>query len=93
MRARVSFALMLALDFDIYLVDEGMPSSTDVEFNRKAGEVLKERLRTTTMIIVSHQPQTLEKFAKSAAVLRNGKLHMFDTLEEAKQLYDYQTQG
>ena len=47
----------------------------------------------TTMIIVSHQPKTLEKFAKSAAVLRNGKLHMFDTLEEAKQLYDYQTQG
>ena len=93
MRARFSFALMLALDFDIYLVDEGMPSSTDVDFNRKAGEVLKERLRTTTMIIVSHQPKTLEKFAKSAAVLRNGKLHMFDTLEEAKQLYDYQTQG
>ncbi|WP_370228974.1 ABC transporter ATP-binding protein [Cognatishimia sp.] len=93
MRARFSFALMLALDFDIYLVDEGMPSSTDVDFNRKAGEVLKERLRTTTMVIVSHQPKTLEKFAKSAAVLRNGKLHMFDTLEEAKQLYDYQTQG
>ena len=93
MRARFSFALMLALDFDIYLVDEGMPSSTDVDFNRKAGEVLKERLQTTTMIIVSHQAKTLEKFAKSAAVLRNGKLHMFDTLEEAKQLYDYQTQG
>ena len=37
MRARFSFALMLALDFDIYLIDEGMPSSTDVEFNRKGG--------------------------------------------------------
>jgi len=93
MRARFSFALMLALDFDMYLVDEGMPSSTDVEFNRKAGDVLRERLRTTTMIIVSHQPSTLEKFAKSAGVLVNGQLHMFDTLEEAKQLYDYQTQG
>ena len=34
MRARFSFSLMLALDFDIYLIDEGMPSSTDVEFNR-----------------------------------------------------------
>ena len=93
MRARFSFALMLALDFDIYLVDEGMPSSTDVDFNRKAGEVLKERLRTTTMIIVSHQAKTLEKFANRAAVLRNGKLHMFESLEEAKQLYDYQAQG
>ncbi|MDP5335229.1 MAG: ATP-binding cassette domain-containing protein [Paracoccaceae bacterium] len=93
MRARFSFALMLALDFDIYLIDEGMPSSTDAEFNRKAGDVLRERLRTTTVIIVSHQPQVLEKFARSAAVLMDGKLHMFDTLEEAKELYDYETQG
>ncbi|MFU8881029.1 MAG: ABC transporter ATP-binding protein [Rhodobacterales bacterium] len=93
MRARFSFALMLALDFDIYLIDEGMPSSTDAEFNRKAGEILRERLRTTTVIIVSHQPAVLEKFARSAAVLMDGKLHMFDTLEEAKELYDYETQG
>ena len=93
MRARFTFSLLLALDFDIYLIDEGMPGTTDVEFNRKAGEILKERLRTTTVIIVSHLPATLEKFARSAAVLRDGRLHMFDTLEEAKQLYDYETQG
>ena len=93
MRARFAFALLLALDFDIYLIDEGMPGSTDAEFNRKAGELLRERLRTTTVIIVSHQASTLEKFARQAAVLRDGKLHMFNTLEEAKQLYEYDTQG
>ena len=65
MRSRFTFSLMLALDFDIYLIDEGMPSTTDMEFNRKAGEILQERLRTTTIIIVSHQAQTLEKFARS----------------------------
>ena len=93
MRARFTFALMLALDFDMYLIDEGMPSSTDVEFNKKAGEILHERLRTTTIIIVSHQPGVLEKFARTAAVLLDGQLHMFDTLEEAKRLYDYETQS
>ncbi|MEM7731174.1 MAG: ATP-binding cassette domain-containing protein [Pseudomonadota bacterium] len=93
MRARFSFALMLALDFDMYLIDEGMPGSTDVEFNRKAGDILKERLSSTTIVIVSHQPETLEKFASSAGVLMGGKFYMFDTLEEAKQLYDYETQG
>lgn len=93
MRARFSFALLLALDFDMYLIDEGMPASTDVDFNRKAGDLLQERLRTTTIIIVSHQAKTLEAFAKSAAVLMNGHLHMFETLEEAKQLYDYEAQG
>lgn len=90
MRSRLSFALLLALDFDIYLIDEGMPATADVNFNRKAGSVLRERLERATIIVVSHQAETLEKFCRSAAVLRNGKLHMFDTLEEAKALYDYQ---
>lgn len=93
MKSRFSFALMLALDFDIYLIDEGMPSTTDVEFNRKAGTLLRDRLRSSTVIIVSHQAKTLEKFCRSAAVLHRGRLHMFDTLEEAKRLYDYETKS
>ena len=93
MRARFTFSLLLALDFDIYLIDEGMPNTTDAEFNRKAGEILRERLENTTVIIVSHQAATLERFAKSAAVLKDGQIHMFETLEAAKQLYDYETQG
>ncbi|MCK0137827.1 ATP-binding cassette domain-containing protein [Aliiroseovarius sp. F47248L] len=93
MKGRFSFALLLALDFDIYLIDEGMPQSTDAQFNRKAGDVLRERLVNSTVIIVSHQAETLEKFCQSAAVLRDGQFYMFETLEEAKRLYDYQTQG
>ena len=93
MRSRFTFSLMLALEFDMYLIDEGMPSSTDAEFNKRAGEILRERLENTTVVIVSHQAATLERFAKSAAVLKDGRIHMFETLEEAKQLYDYETQG
>ncbi|MDR5655130.1 ABC transporter ATP-binding protein [Ruixingdingia sedimenti] len=91
MRSRFSFALMLAIEFDIYLIDEGMPSTTDVNFNRKAGSILRERLKNATVVIVSHQARTLEKFCRSAAVLRHGQLYMFETLEEAKRLYDYET--
>ena len=58
-----------------------------------SGRILRERLQQATVVIVSHQAQTLEKFCKQAAVLRNGQLYTFDTLEEAKQLYDYQAQG
>ena len=93
MRSRFSFALLLALEFDIYLIDEGMPGSMDAEFNRKAGAVLRQRLRDATVIVVSHQASTLEKFCKQAAVLKNGRLTVFETLEEAKRLYDYETQG
>ncbi len=93
MRARFTFSLLLALEFDIYLIDEGMPQTTDAEFNRKAGDVLRQRLENATVVIVSHQAKTIEKFCRSAAVLLNGQLHKFDTLEEAKQLYAYETQG
>ena len=89
MKARFTFSLLLALEFDIYLIDEGMPSTTDVEFNRKAGSLLRERLRSSTVVIVSHQPATIEKFCGQAAVLRDGRLYMFETLEEAKRMYDY----
>jgi len=93
MKSRFSFALLLALDFDIYLIDEGMPGTTDAEFNRKAGTVLRDRLKTATVVVVSHQASTLEKFCRSAAVLKNGQLVMFNTLEEAKELYDYEAQS
>src|SRR5690606_290048 len=76
MRARFSFSLMLAMEFDIYLIDEGMPSTTDVAFNRKAGTILRERLVGKTVVIVSHQSEILEKFCQVAGVLRNGQLYM-----------------
>ncbi|MCP5087006.1 MAG: ATP-binding cassette domain-containing protein [Rhodobacteraceae bacterium] len=89
MKARFSLALLLALDFDIYLIDEGMPQSTDAEFNRKAGSVLRERLKNSTVVIVSHQANVLERFCRNAAVLRDGRLNIYNSLEEAKQVYDY----
>jgi len=89
MRARFTFSLLLALDFDVYLIDEGMPGTTDAEFNRKAGTILHERLQHATVVIVSHSSKILEKYCRSAAVLRDGKLHMFDRLEDAKALYQY----
>lgn len=93
MRARLSFALLLALDFDIYLIDEGMPSTTDVAFNRRAGAILRERLKGATVVVVSHQARTIEKFCNAAAVLRHGQLFLFDNVEEARQLYEHETDG
>ncbi|MDO5641257.1 MAG: ATP-binding cassette domain-containing protein [Paracoccus sp. (in: a-proteobacteria)] len=89
MRQRFVFSLLLSLEFDIYLIDEGMPTATDVEFNRKAGQVLNERLKNATVVMVSHMPEIIEKFCREAAVLRDGRLYMFETLDEAKQYYDY----
>lgn len=89
MKARLSLALMLALDFEIYLIDEGMPTTTDAAFNRRAAALLQERLADATVVIVSHQPEVLRRFARSGAVLRDGTLTSFDTLDEAQIVYEY----
>lgn len=89
MRQRFNFSLLLSLEFDVYLIDEGMPQTTDTNFNRRAGSVLFDRLSKATVVIVSHQPATIEKFCRSTAVMRDGRLYMFESLEEAKQYYDY----
>lgn len=89
MGGRLSTALLLSLDFDIYLVDEGMPTTADVSFLRKAGAVLRQRLESATLVMVSHNPQQLQTFCKSAAVLRSGRLHFFESVEAAREMYDY----
>ena len=80
---------LLALEFDVSLIDAGMPANPDAAFNVWAGALLRERLERATVVVVSHQPGTLQKFCRSAAVLRNGQLVMFETLEEARRFYDY----
>lgn len=40
MRWRLSFALLIAVVFDMYLLDEGMPTNLDAEFNHKDGTLL-----------------------------------------------------
>ncbi len=89
MKSRFTFALLLALEFDMYLIDEGMPSTGDAEFNRKAGDILRDRLAGATVIVVSHQVSTLERFCRKGAVLRDGQLTVYDTLEEAKWHYEH----
>jgi capsular polysaccharide transport system ATP-binding protein len=89
MKQRVGLALMLAMQFDFYLIDEGLPSAADVGFARNAAAVLRERLAHATLVIVSHNPRVVEKYCSRAGVLRDGRLLMFDSLARARGVYDY----
>jgi capsular polysaccharide transport system ATP-binding protein len=89
MKSRLIFAILMAIDFDFYLVDEGA-SAGDRNFNEKAAAMFRERLEYSTLIMVSHSPDTLHQYCDQAAVLQDGTLHMFNSLEEAKELYAYE---
>ncbi len=86
MRARLGFALSLAFDFDIYLVDE-VTSVGDAFFRKKAEEAFANLKERATLLIVSHDMNTLRKNCSSALLLNNGKLHYMKDLNAAIERY------
>jgi capsular polysaccharide transport system ATP-binding protein len=86
MRSRISFGLSMAIDFDVYLVDEAL-SVGDGIFRARADALFKAKAKHANLIIVSHTPSTVRKYCDMGAVISNGQLVMFDKLEDAVKHY------
>lgn len=86
MRARLAFGLSMAIDFDVYLIDE-IIAVGDKPFQEKCRAVFNARRDHSSVIIVSHNMNTIRQFAKRCAVLKDGSLMLFDTVDEAVRLY------
>ena len=82
MMARLAFAASLAVEFDCYLVDE-ITAAGDERFRQRCHAALTERRQNGTLVMVSHDPHTLRLYCDRGAVLREGRLDLCDTLEEA----------
>ena len=87
MRARLGFALSMGIPFDMYLVDE-VTAVGDAAFRRETAELLKARLGQAGAIVVSHAPAQLRAVCTAGAVLEDGRLSMFDDLDEAIAVYE-----
>jgi capsular polysaccharide transport system ATP-binding protein len=87
MYARIAFATSFAFDFDVYLVDEVIETG-DVRFRRKCAQAFDERMKTASLILVSHQISTIRQYCDVAAVLHRGKLSAFPTIDEALDTYE-----
>ena len=86
MRSRLGFAISMAMEFECYLVDEAT-SVGDRRFRKKYREAFLERKERSTLLMVSHQPNTIRDFCDMAAVLDNGKITLFDTIEKGMEAY------
>ncbi|MGC2521172.1 MAG: ATP-binding cassette domain-containing protein, partial [Stellaceae bacterium] len=58
MRARLAFAACLAIDFDVYLIDE-VTEVGDQHFRRKCAAAFRARMAQADIILVTHNPQTI----------------------------------
>jgi len=86
MRARLAFALSMAVEFDCFLIDE-VVAVGDHRFHVKCHEELFVKRRDRAMIIVSHNPAFIKAHCEAAVVLVAGTLHHFKTVDEAFSFY------
>lgn len=84
LQQRLSVALLLALDFDMYIVIEGA-STGDPEFSRRAGPLLREKLSVTPIMFMARSPDKMRGFCQQVAVIDDCKLYNFYSVEEAEQ--------
>ena len=86
MRARLNFALSIAVDFDCYLIDE-IIAVGDYRFQKRCQEELFEKRADRSLILASHVPFIVRDYCTRALVLHRGRGKIFDDLELAFDIY------
>ncbi|MDR6434669.1 ABC transporter ATP-binding protein [Brucella pseudogrignonensis] len=87
MRARLAFGMSMAIDFDFYLIDEVIAVG-DSSFKKKCRATLDKKREAATVILVSHSNSLLKEFCDRGAVLNDGDLIFFDSIDDAIQLHE-----
>lgn len=86
MRARVTFGLSMAFDFDTYLIDE-VTAAGDIYFRNKSKKALLEKKKNSDFIIVDHNMWGQQFNCNKAFIIDKGKLTKYDSLKEAIKKY------
>ena len=86
MRARLAFAISMAVEFDCFLIDEVIAVG-DARFHEKCQTELFEKRGDRAMIIVSHEAHNIREHCTRAAVLHEGHLTEFADMDSAYSAY------
>lgn len=86
MRARLAFALSLAIEFDCYLIDEVILVG-DKNFQDKCHYELFEKRKDRAILLASHSPDSIREFCNRAVVLHDGQMSEFDDVEKGLHIY------
>lgn len=87
MRARLAFALSLAIEFDCYLIDEVILVG-DQGFQRKCHDELFTKRADRAMIIVSHDMNAVQRVCERAVLIEDGVATPFAAVADAVTAYE-----
>ena len=86
MRARLAFALSIAIEFDCYLIDEVVLVG-DQRFHARCQDHLFAKRSDRALIIASHNVSWMASFCNAAILLHKGKAYWFDDVALAAWWY------
>ena len=86
MRARLAFGSSLAIDFECYLIDE-ITGAGDHRFAARTQAAMRARRESGSLLMISHDPETLRAYCSKGAVLNNGRLQFYDDVDEMIEAY------
>jgi capsular polysaccharide transport system ATP-binding protein len=86
MRARLAFALTIAIEFDCYLIDEVIMVG-DARFSRRCQDELFHKRSDRAIILVSHDMNMIQTVCDSAAIIHNSQFNMCDSVADAVSIY------
>jgi capsular polysaccharide transport system ATP-binding protein len=86
MMTRLAFALSMAVEFDCFLIDEAMVVG-DVRFHERCHVELFQKRKDRAFILVTHQADVIKLYCQNAAVLHEGHLIPFPTVDAAYDFY------
>jgi capsular polysaccharide transport system ATP-binding protein len=87
MRARLAFALSLAIEFDCYLIDEVILVG-DQNFHRKCHYELFEKRSDRALILASHSTELIRDVCNRTILLRDGHGQIYEDVNEGLELYN-----
>jgi capsular polysaccharide transport system ATP-binding protein len=87
MMARIAFALSMAIEFDVYLIDE-ITAVGDARFQTRCHDAFTARRKNAGLIVVSHSMATIKNYCDCGGVLVEGQLICFDTADKAIEMYN-----
>ncbi len=89
MHSKLAFSITAVLESDIMLIDEVL-SVGDVRFKRKSSRKMKELIsnKDRTVVIVSHNSETLRKLCTSLLWLHDGQVRMVGKPDEVLEAYE-----
>jgi capsular polysaccharide transport system ATP-binding protein len=86
MKARLAFGLSMAIDFDVYLIDE-ITAVGDEDFKRKSKSVFQDKLARSQIIMISHSTSTIKQYCDCGLLLEGNRIRYFEDVDDLLAAY------